>query len=70
MAALAAIEALGPKADSLKPQIATLDPNGPTPDDRYNSYVPRLIENIVPKPQREKPKGKGKNKNKAKGGTK
>ena len=70
MAALAAIEALGPKADSLKPQIATLDPNGPTPDDRYNSYVPRLIENIVPKPKGEKPKGNGKNKNKAKGGTK
>lgn len=70
MAALAAIEALGPKADSLKPQITTLDPNGPTPDDRYNSYVPRLIENIVPKPKGEKPKGKGKNKNKAKGGTK
>lgn len=70
MAALAAIEALGPKADSLKPQIATLDPTGPAPDDRYNSYVPRLIENIVPKPQGEKPKGKGKNKNKAKGGTK
>ncbi len=70
MAALAAIEALGPKADSLKPQIAALDPTGPAPDDRYNSYVPRLIENIVPKPQGEKPKGKGKNKNKAKRGRK
>jgi uncharacterized sulfatase len=70
MAALAAIEALGHKADSLKPQIAALDPTGPAPDDRYNSYVPRLIENIVPKPQGEKPKGKGKNKNKAKGGSK
>ncbi|MDH4476121.1 MAG: sulfatase-like hydrolase/transferase [Verrucomicrobiaceae bacterium] len=70
MAALAAIEALGPKADSLKPQITTLDPTGPAPDDRYNSYVPRLIENIVPKPKSAKPKGKGKNKNKAKGGSK
>jgi hypothetical protein len=66
MAALAAIEALGPKADSLKPQIATLDPTGPAPDDRYNSYVPRLIENIVPKPKGEKPKGKKKNKGKTK----
>jgi uncharacterized sulfatase len=65
MAALAAIEALGPKADSLKPQIAALDPTGPAPDDRYNSYVPRLIENIVPKPKSAKPKGKKKNKGKA-----
>jgi arylsulfatase A-like enzyme len=69
MAALAAIEALGPKADSLKPQIASMDPAGPSPDARYNSYVPRLIQNIVPD---SKPKGnsKGKNKGKPKAKTK
>ena len=61
MAALAAIDALGPKADSLKPQIATLDPNGPSPDVRHNYPVPRLIENIVPNTKSQKPKGKKKN---------
>ena len=48
MSALAAIEALGPKAAALHDQIARLDPNGPSPDGRYNSYVSRLIANIVP----------------------
>lgn len=48
MTALAAIEALGPKAASLHDRIAKLDPKGPLPDGRYSSYVPRLIENIVP----------------------
>jgi len=60
MAALAAVEALGSKADGLKPQIAAMKPDGPSPDGRYNSYVPRLIANIVPV---EKPTaGKGKKK--------
>jgi uncharacterized sulfatase len=48
MAALAAVEALGPKAATLKPQIAAMKPDGASPDNRYNSYVPRLIANIVP----------------------
>lgn len=48
MTALAAIEALGPKAASLHDRIAKLDPQGPLPDGRYNSYVPRLIQNIAP----------------------
>ncbi|MEQ1824592.1 MAG: sulfatase-like hydrolase/transferase [Pirellula sp.] len=48
MSALAAIEALGDKAASLKPIVANLSPNGPSPDARYNSYVPRLIKNIAP----------------------
>ncbi|HYF37715.1 MAG TPA: sulfatase, partial [Prosthecobacter sp.] len=57
MSALAAIEALGAKAASLHAEIGGLDPSGPSPDGRYNSYVPRLIENIVPG---VKPAGKGK----------
>lgn len=48
MSALAAIEALGPKASSLHPMIAKMNPLGETPDGRYGSYVPRLIANIVP----------------------
>lgn len=48
MSALAAIEALGDKAATLHDMIAAMQPNGPSPDGRYNSYVPRLIDNIVP----------------------
>jgi uncharacterized sulfatase len=48
MSALAAIEALGDKAATLHGMIAAMKPNGPSPDGRYNSYVPRLIDNIVP----------------------
>jgi uncharacterized sulfatase len=66
MSALAAIEALGPKAASLHPAIATMQPDGPSPDGRYNSYVPRLITNIVPQAKaaatNRKAKGKGKKK--------
>ena len=47
MAALAAVEALGKLASSLHSQVAGLSPNGKAPDKRYESYVPRLIENIV-----------------------
>jgi uncharacterized sulfatase len=50
MSALAAIEALGEKAATLHEAIATMAPRGPSPDGRYNSYVPRLIQNIVPEP--------------------
>jgi arylsulfatase A-like enzyme len=46
MAALAAIEALGDKASQVHGAIKKMKPNGPSPDGRYNSYVPRLIENI------------------------
>ena len=48
MSALAAIEALGDKAVTLHDMIAAMKPNGPSPDGRYDSYVPRLIDNIVP----------------------
>jgi len=48
MAALAAIEALGPIAAPLHPAIATMKPGGPSPNGRYNSYVPRLIQNLAP----------------------
>ncbi|MEX2577734.1 MAG: sulfatase-like hydrolase/transferase [Verrucomicrobiales bacterium] len=47
MAALAAIEALGDRADYLHPLVAEIDPKGPSPDGRYDSYVPRLIQNIT-----------------------
>ncbi len=72
MSALAAIEALGEKAAPLHADIAKIDPNGPSPDGRYNSYVPRLIANIVPDAKwspddkvTTKKKGKGKAKAKA-----
>ena len=48
MSALAAIEAIGEKGSSLHSMIETLKPNGPSPHSRYESYVPRLIKNIVP----------------------
>jgi arylsulfatase A-like enzyme len=48
MTALAAVEALGSHAASLHPNIASLQSSGPSPDPRYDSYVPRLIANIVP----------------------
>ena len=47
MSALAAVEALGDRANSLHPFVLKLDPNGESPDERYNSYVPRLIQNIT-----------------------
>lgn len=48
MPALAAIEALGEKGKSLHEGIGVMPPDGASPDGRYNSYVPRLIANIVP----------------------
>jgi arylsulfatase A-like enzyme len=62
MSALAAIEALGDKASSLHTLVGELNPTGPAPDARYNSYVPRLIQNITPaaKPAANPPKGKAK----------
>lgn len=68
MSALAAIEALGPKAAPLHPAIAKMSPNGESPDGRFNSYVPRLIANIVPDatPAAGEPKAKAKGKGKKK----
>lgn len=48
MPALAAIEALGERAKPLHAAIADMAVDGPSPDGRYNSYVPRLVANIVP----------------------
>lgn len=62
MSALAAIEALGPKAASLHDQLATMDPQGPSPSPRYDSYVPRLIANIVPNHKPAAPPGNAKTK--------
>jgi uncharacterized sulfatase len=47
MPALAAIEALGERAKPLHAAIADMAVDGPSPDGRYNSYVPRLVANIV-----------------------
>jgi uncharacterized sulfatase len=46
LAALAALDALGDKAAAAAPQIKALPDNGPTPDARYNGYVPRLLEDL------------------------
>ncbi len=48
MAALSAIQALGPKAASLREIVRTMKPEGKSPDPRFNSYVQRLIANIAP----------------------
>ncbi|MBI3469341.1 MAG: sulfatase, partial [Planctomycetes bacterium] len=69
MSALSAIEALGPKAASVREMVRKLDPQGPSPDARFNSYVPRLIANITGEPNAPAPAGKGKargNRNKQK----
>ncbi|MFM1747001.1 MAG: hypothetical protein RLZZ188_667, partial [Verrucomicrobiota bacterium] len=70
MAALNAIEALGPKAASLKAHVAALNPKGPSPDNRYDSYVPRQIASIsgveITDPEESSaPKARGKGKRKA-----
>jgi arylsulfatase A-like enzyme len=51
MAALSAIEAIGPKAAPLHKIVSSMSPEGPSPDGRYNSYVPRQIANLVPSAQ-------------------
>ncbi|MFM9080186.1 MAG: hypothetical protein ACKOTE_08660, partial [Opitutaceae bacterium] len=70
MAALNAIEALGPKAASLKAYVATLSPKGPSPDNRYDSYVPRQLASITgvemaDPEEAPAPKARGKGKRKA-----
>jgi uncharacterized sulfatase len=47
MAALSAVEALGPKASSLHAYVATIKGDVGLPHSRFGSYVPRLIENIA-----------------------
>jgi uncharacterized sulfatase len=47
MSALAAIEALGEKGAWLRELVRNLNRKGPSPDERYNSYVPSLIKNII-----------------------
>jgi len=60
MAALSAVEALVDAASSLHEQIAQLDPSGPSPDSRYDSYVARLIANVAPKTKSAGSGGKAK----------
>jgi len=72
IAALNAIDSLGKKAAPLLPVIRAITGEGPSPDERYNSYVPRLVADITqnlggePPPRPDtKAKGKAKAKNKA-----
>jgi uncharacterized sulfatase len=62
MSALAAIEALGERAASLHDFVRNLNPNGPSPDARFNSYVPRLIQNVAPGENQPAPTSKAKGK--------
>jgi arylsulfatase A-like enzyme len=73
MAALTAVQALGAKAAPLLETVRSMSQEGPSPDARFNSYVPRLVANItsdlggapaVP-PATAKAKNKGKAKTKA-----
>ncbi|MFN7732450.1 MAG: HEAT repeat domain-containing protein, partial [Pirellula sp.] len=74
MSALAAVEALGSQAASLHPAIASLQSSGPAsdprnaPDPRYDSYVPRLIANIVSEPESTQPESPKPKKPKGKAG--
>jgi uncharacterized sulfatase len=69
MAALNAIQALGKTAAPLLQTVRTMNPEGPSPDNRFDSYVPRLVADITralggePPPA---PPGKAKKKGKAK----
>jgi uncharacterized sulfatase len=47
MAALAAIEALGTRADSLHEFVRTLPTDAGSPHERFSTYVPRLVESIA-----------------------
>lgn len=69
MMTLNALDALGQKAAPLLPTIRTINGQGPSPDARYDSYVPRLVADLTknlggepPAPPPAKAKGKGKNK--------
>ncbi|WP_074315389.1 sulfatase-like hydrolase/transferase [Singulisphaera sp. GP187] len=49
MSALNGIGALGDKAAPLRETIRQFPPNGPSPHSRYDSYVPRLLEELQEK---------------------
>jgi arylsulfatase A-like enzyme len=69
MAALAAIDALGTKAAPLLNTVRTMSQDGPSPDARFNSYVPRLVADITTNlggPAAVPPPGKAKKAKKAK----
>ena len=46
LAAFNAIETLGPKAGALREYARNVSPNAAVPDARYDSYLPRLIQNL------------------------
>lgn len=46
LAALNSIDALGAKASPLAAIIGSMPTNGPAPDARFKSYVPRLVEDL------------------------
>ncbi len=46
LAALNSLDALGAKASPLATVIKSLPTNGPSPNARFNSYVPRLVEDL------------------------
>jgi uncharacterized sulfatase len=62
--ALAAVEALGAKAAPLHEVVRTMNPQGPSPDARYESYIPRQIANLTGEPAAA-PEGEGARKSKA-----
>jgi uncharacterized sulfatase len=68
MAALHAIEALGPKATAAKAAIFALPAEGPSPHSRYVAYVPRLLARLKTlyggpdSPSEPAPKAKRRNK--------
>lgn len=51
MTALSAIEALGGRAESLHEYVGKLNPKGPSPHERFNVIIPRLIKNIAEQSQ-------------------
>jgi hypothetical protein len=71
MAALNAVQALGETAAPLLETVRTMNPQGPSPDGRFDSYVPRLVADITRELGGEPPAapaaGKAKRKGKAKG---
>jgi hypothetical protein len=63
LAAFNAIEVLGPKAGALRAYARTVNPQAAVPDARYDSYIPRLIQNLgdgAPAPAAAKEKKKKK----------
>jgi arylsulfatase A-like enzyme len=69
MAALSAIEAIGPKGKPLHDLVRSLPGDKGSPHARFESYVPRLIANIAPPPPAAADAAKAKGKNKKKTAT-